>query len=357
MKIILSGGGTLGPVTPLLAIAETIKEAHPDAEFFWIGTKDGPERALVERAGIAFSYLPGGKFRRYASLRNITDIWHVAAGFFAAYRYLRSERPSVCISAGGFVSVPVHGAAWLLKIPTWIHQQDVEVGLANRMMGWIATSVTTSLEAHYEKFKKQKTRWIGNPVREEIFHGDAARVREKFGVDAALPVVFVMGGGTGSLRVNQLITEALPHLEGICHVIHLSGRERPQELIRQAANFCPWYHPMQFTDEGMPDLYAAGDVIVSRGGFGSLSEIAALGKPAIIIPKPGHQERNVSWLADAGAVIVLDEKMSHGTLLAKTIKDLLIDTKKREDLSRELKRLLPPAEKEDILAVFRMLVQ
>lgn len=357
MKVIFSGGGTLGPVTPLLAIAETIKTAHADAEFFWIGTKDGPEKPLVERVGIAFSYLPGGKFRRYASLRNIVDIWHVGIGFFIAWERLRTDRPALCISAGGFVSVPVHFAARLLKIPTWIHQQDVEVGLANRMMGWIADCVTTSLEEHRAKFQRQKTRWIGNPVREEIFHGDALLARKKFGVHTVLPIVFVMGGGTGSLRVNQLITEALPHLEGVCEVIHLSGKERPQETIRQAANFCSWYHPHQFTDDSMPDLYAIADIIVSRGGFGSIAEIAALGKPAIIIPKPGHQERNVSWLADAGAILVLDEKMSHGTLLAKTIKELLSDNEKRASLSRELQRLLPRAKKEDILSAFRGLIQ
>lgn len=356
MKVLFSGGGTLGPVTPLLAIWDTILTEHTDATALWVGTKTGPEQTLVEAKQILFFAIPGGKIRRYFSPMNLIDIGKVIGGFFSSLRLLLSERPDVCISAGGFTSVPVHMAAWMLGIPTWIHQQDVIPGLSNRIMAPFATHITTALEASVKQFSKKKTTWLGNPIREDLLHGSKDRAIQFFHLDPNLPVVFVTGGGTGSQRVNQLIVEAVQHLETHAQVIHLTGRERPQELVQRAQKHFEYYQIHQFFSTEMKDAYAVADIVISRGGFGTISEIAALGKPSILIPKPGHQEMNVQFLAKAHASIVLDERTGDGNLLAKTIRELLASDLSKKQLGDGIKKLLPPAKQEDILEIFGMLI-
>ena len=356
MKIIFSGGGTLGPVTPLLAIADMIKEERPDASFLWVGTTRGPERVLIEQHHIPFTTLSSGKFRRYLSIWNVVDLVRIVIGFFQSLALLWRENPDVCVSAGGFISVPLHIAAWVLGIPTWIHQQDVRPGLANKLMAPFARRITTALEQSLLHFPKRKSIWLGNPVRKEVLSGSAVKAKELFQVSIDHPVVFVTGGGTGSMKINQLITQALPHLQGHCQVIHLTGKERPQELIAPADRQFAFYHPYRFFTEEMPHAYAASDIIISRGGFGTLTEIAALGKPAIIIPKEGHQDDNVSFLDHAGAVILVKEQLSDGNHLAKTIKELLQDTQKKMFMQRKIQELLPLEKKEKVMEVVDYLV-
>ncbi len=351
MNIIFSGGGTLGPVTPLLAIHETIKKSYPHSKFLWVGTARGPERTLVEKEGVRFVSLSAGKFRRYVSLWNITDLLRIIVGFFQSLRLLIKESPDLCISAGGFVSVPVHWAAWLLGIPTWIHQQDVRPGLANKLMAPMATVITTTLEESVSLFSANKTLWLGNPVRKELCMGDIRRAKKLFNVSGDLPIVFATGGGTGSMRVNQLVVQAVQHLSGTCEVIHLSGKERPQELVERAVQHFDYYQVHQFFTHEMKDAYAIASLVISRGGFGTLSEIAALGKPAILIPKPGHQEDNVRFLAEAGAVILVDETLSDGNRLAKIIKDVLADSERMIQMGRRLQEKLPIADEEQIQTI------
>ncbi len=351
LKGVFSGGGTLGPVTPLLAMYEMIKDEHPGAACFWVGTKRGPERELITAHGIPFRTLASGKFRRYLSFWNVVDMFRIGIGFFQSLHFLWKTNPDVCISAGGFISVPLHWAAWLLGIPTWIHQQDVRVGLANRLMAPVARIITTALKQQQAQFSKKKVHWLGNAIRKEIFAGDAAQARTRFGLEKDLPVLFVTGGGTGSMRVNQLIVQAVQHLAGVCQVIHLTGKERPQDLIAPADRQFAYYHPHVFFTEEMKDAYAVADLVISRGGFGTITEIAALKKPAILIPKPGHQEENVDMLVSAQAVMVIDERTSDGNHLARDIKDVFADMKKHRQMGTRLHTLLPPAKKEDVLAL------
>jgi len=357
MKILFSGGYTLGPVTPLLAIKEKIQKQYKDAEFIWIGTKTGPERKLIEEQGIRFFTISSGKFRRYLSLWNVADVVRIFIGYFQSIKIIWRENPDLCISAGGFISVPVHWAGWLFGIPTWIHNQDVQVGLANKLMAPVAKIITTALEQNLKNFPKRKTHWIGNPVREEILQGTKESAIKRLKLKKDLPVVFATGGGTGSSRVNQIIIQAVQHLQGHCQIIHLSGKERPQELVERAVKFFDYYQVHQFFTHEMADAYAVADIVISRGGFGSITEIAVLGKPAILIPKPGHQEENVKFLADAGAVLLVDEKTADGNLLAKMIKELLADDLKQKQMSLQIKKMLPIAKDEDILGVVEWLIK
>ena len=352
MKVLFSGGGTLGPVTPLLAIWDVVHEAHPEATALWVGTKHGPEKELVEKKGMLFFVIPSSKLRRYFSPLNIIDAFKMIGSFFASFNLLLSEKPDICISAGGFTSVPVHWAAWWLGIPTWIHQQDVVVGLSNKLMARSATQITTALDASTSQFSKKKTLWLGNPIRKEILSGSKERAFAQFNLDPSLPLVFVTGGGTGSLRVNQLVVEAVQHLKGFAQVIHLTGKDRPQELVERAVKHFSYYQIFPFFTEEMKDVYAASDIIISRAGFGTITEIAALGKPAILIPKPGHQEQNVTYLAKANAAIIVNENTSDGNFLAKKIRELLGNKKECDDLGTRMKALLPKAQDKDILAIF-----
>lgn len=358
MKIIFSGGGTLGPVTPLLAIHETIKASEPSATFLWVGTKRGPERTIVEAAGIPFTTLSSGKFRRYISIWNITDIVRIIIGFFQSFFLLWKHNPDICISAGGYISVPLHAAAWVLGVPTWVHQQDIDTGLANSLMVPLASQITTALESQTAQFPKRKVLWLGNPVRRILSQGNANRLRERFGIPAGEPVVFVTGGGTGSMKVNQMTTSAVQHLNGFAHVVHLSGLERPQELVERAQKFFSYYHTAQFFNATeMADAYAAADVVVSRGGFGTITELAALKKCAILIPKPGHQEDNVKFLFEAHAAQFVDEQLSDGNFLAKTIRQLLEDQSGRKKMGEKLHSLLPQATEEKVMGIVKRLAK
>lgn len=342
-KIILSGGGTLGPVVPLLAIAEIYKKHNPEAEFIWVGTKNGPEKELIERqSSILFYSIVAGKWRRYFSFWNIIDVFKIILAFFSSLFLLYREKPSLLISGGGFVSVPLHYAGWILGIPTWIHQQDVELGLANRLMAVSATKITTAL-LEGTSFYPAKSEWLGNPVR-DLFTADLAAARTRFGIPEGVPVIFAMGGGTGSMAVNKLIMESIPVWPGNWQVIHLTGKERPAQLNELATGVFPNYHVYKFFTEEMGDAYAVSDVIVARAGFSTISELASLSKAAILIPMRGtHQEANVQKLVDENAVLVLDEAHESGLKLAQLVKDLVENEPVRVALGRRLNEVLPRA--------------
>lgn len=357
MKIVFSGGGTLGPVTPLLAIAKICKEHYPNAKFIWVGTNDGPEKDLVEKFGMQFVTLTSGKLRRYFSLLNFFDLFKILAGFFESCLFISKEKPNLLISAGGFVSVPLHWAGYFFGIKSWIHQQDFQIGLANKLMAPVANTITVALEKNLSAFNKNKTIWLGNPVRDEILKGDKERAKKRFGITSNLPVVLATGGGTGSLRVNQLIIESLQHLDGKCEVIHLTGKDRTQEMVSRAAGMFDFYHQYQFFTDEMADAYALADIIISRGGFGSISEIAALSKAAILIPKPGHQFDNVKFISDAGAAIFIDERIADGNSLAMNIKDLINDEILQRQLGRKIADVMPLATSVHILEIFDSLLK
>lgn len=356
MKVLFSGGGTLGPVTPLLAIHDVVKEAYPQAQFFWVGSKDGPEKAIVSRYHIHFFPIVAAKWRRYVSLWNLVEPLRLLIGFFQALYLLIQKRPDLCISAGGFVSVPVHWAAWVQRIPTWVHQQDVQVGLANRLMEKTATLLTTVLKQHGGLPQKEKMHWLGNPIRPVVFTGVKERGNQYFGLKPGIPVVLVMGGGTGARRVNELTLQALPHLRGECQIVHITGIDRDQKMLLAGGGQYDEYHVYSFLHDELADAYALADVVVCRAGFGTLSELAALQKATIIIPKAGQQEKNLALLAEHHAVIGVDEEHVTGEELGKKILDLLQNTRQRQVMGERLHSLIPSANKDDILVILKRLV-
>ncbi len=354
-KILYSGGGTLGPVTPLLALDEYIKEIHPEFTSIWIGTETGPEKVIIENKNIKFFTIKSGKFRRYISPLNILDMYKIISGFFEAFLILIKQKPDICISAGGYVSVPVHVAAWFLGIPTWVHQQDVDPGLANKIMAKFATKITVSLKSSLKYFDNSKTIWIGNPVRKDILAISKKEGLDHFNFGDYKYIVFALGGGTGSQRVNELLLESLEHLSKDTAVIHLVGG-RSKEQSDRAKSHASNYFPFEFFTTEMKYAYAASDVVISRGGFGTLTELAALKKPAIVIPKPGHQVNNVSFLEEEHSIISLDQNITNGHVLAKHIKEILSDNKLASDLGQNLNNQLPLASKQSLIAIIHELL-
>ncbi len=357
MKILFSGGGTLGPVVPLLAVAEVYKKHSSQAEFFWVGTERGPERDLVVEYGIPFFTIMSGKLRRYMSVWNFVDVFKIITAFFQSLFLLWQKKPDVVISAGGFVSVPLHLAAFALGIPAWVHQQDAQVGLANKIMSYTAKKITTALRNTQFSFPDYKTEWIGNPVR-SLSVSDVDAARGKFGIPAGAKVILAMGGGTGSAKINKLVFEALPNWSRDWHVIHLVGRDRPREIQENAVRVFPNYHVYQFLKEDMKDAYVIADVVVARAGFGTITELAALSKAAIILPMSDtHQEVNAKLLAENSAAIVLDERADTGLKLARIVADLLASEEYRTSLGKQLRKTLPPAESVKIIEIVESLVK
>ncbi|MBI5405215.1 MAG: glycosyltransferase, partial [Candidatus Kerfeldbacteria bacterium] len=338
MRILLVGGGTVGSVTPLLALAESIWVVDRHAVFLFVGTPRGPERKLVESAKMRFAPISAGKLRRYASWKNVTDLGALAVGWIQSLSLLRKFRPDVIVSAGSFVAVPVVWAGKSLGIPSIIHQQDIVPGLANRLCQPAASRVTVAFESSLKHYPKRKVVWTGNPVRSQLTGHSPSAARKKFDLKDTLPTVLAFGGGTGALRLNQLIAEAGLNLVKHVQILHITGGRENTFRIEDAN-----YRSVEFLTENMADAYAAADIVVCRGGLSSLSELSALGKPAIIIPIPGtHQEKNAEYFRERKAIIQLDERRTNHADLESAILGLLQDVERRETLSRNIRLIGHP---------------
>ncbi len=323
--VAMTGGGTAGHVFPGIAVAEQL-----DCRVLWIGSATGVEGKLVRDAGIDFRGIPAGKLRRYVSFRNITDIARVFAGILASVRILKKARPSLLFSKGGFVSVPPVVAARLCGIPAFTHESDFDPGLATRINLRFCEKVLVSFPdtvGFLPERYRQKALVTGNPVRAGLLAGDAARGRQLVGCDARRPLVLVMGGSLGSSFINSLVSAAAPRLVEACHVVHQMGEK----------DFAPsrlgGYSTAGFITEGLPDIMAAADLVVCRSGANTLAELAALGKPMVLIPLPssgsrGDQLRNAEVFAAAGAAFVLREEEATPESLLSAIRSLLADPRR-----------------------------
>jgi UDP-N-acetylglucosamine--N-acetylmuramyl-(pentapeptide) pyrophosphoryl-undecaprenol N-acetylglucosamine transferase len=348
IKILLVGGGTGGPVRPLLAVAAEISAMRPEAEFMLVGTRKGPERAMAEHAGIPFASIPAGKFRRYFSLANFMAPLLVLAGFVKSFLLLKKHRFQVVLGAGGFVQVPLVAAAWFLGIPVVIHQQDVVPGLANRLSQFFASKITVTFEEsayHFhqslgillKKPAEDKIVWTGNPFTEHW----AGKTREQgikaFSLKNNFPTLFVFGGGTGSKFINELIKASLPELTRYVQVIHSTGHGK--NLYKPQEN----YVPREFITN-MDEAYAAADIVIARAGMSTITELAHLEKAAIVIPLPNsprNQEPNAWMLYKKKAALVADETQLTPELLVKVIRKLLFDHETQKKLQKNISEIMP----------------
>jgi UDP-N-acetylglucosamine--N-acetylmuramyl-(pentapeptide) pyrophosphoryl-undecaprenol N-acetylglucosamine transferase len=357
MKFVFAGGGTLGSVLPLVAIAQKIQEKDTHTELLWIGTATGPEKVVIESYSIPFVSIPAGKFRRYISFKNITDTVSIFLGFLKAFRILFFYKPDVLIGAGSFIQVPVIYAAGIFfkKTRIIIHQQDIKKGLANTLCERFADLITVSTEKSLADFPEAKTSLTGNPIREEILKGGTTEGFKLFKKVPTAPVVLILGGGTGSQFINALVANSLTDLTAFCSVLHITGQKKYQETnSRQLEDR---YRSYPLLTKNLAEAYSIADIVISRAGFSTISELAALAKPTILIPIPKtHQEENAKYFLKKNAVIMLEQEKLTNQKFVKTIKELLDDAHKRFALSSAISNSIPPEATNKFLDAIRMML-
>ncbi len=351
-KILLTGGGTGGSVAPLLAVYDELIKDQGKFEFFWLGTKFGPEREMVERAGIKFKAVAGGKWRRYFSFKNIVDIFKIKLGFWQAFFFMIKWRPDLVMSAGSFISVPVIWAAWILRVPVIIHQQDIIPGLANKFMAPFTKAITVTFEKSLADYGK-KAIWTGNPIRWSL---KITNPKSQFPINANLPVVLIVGGGTGAEAINRLVAESLSELTKFYRIIHITGKNKvaPDNNIKSVN-----YKKYEFLSvEKMAEVLNAADLVVTRAGLGFLSELSYLGKPSIIIPMPdSHQEANAEFFKSKKAAIVVGQKHLTAASLTHIIKDLLSDEKMLSQLAINMRNAMKRGAEQEMAKIINKIVK
>lgn len=304
-KIILTGGGTAGHVTPNIAIAGILKEEGFRIDY--IGSYNGIEKQLVTDANITYHGISSGKLRRYFSWQNFIDPFKVAKGYFQAKKYMKSIRPSIVFSKGGFVSVPVVMAAHSCKIPIIIHESDITPGLANKIASRYATKICYTFP-ETEKYLGEKAVYTGSPIRTDIYRGNKLNALEMCNFDSTKPVLLVVGGSLGAQNINDIVRISLPELLEKYQVAHLCGKGKYDKSLDDVKG----YAQFEYIGKEMSDFYAMADVIVSRAGSNAIWEIAALKKPNVLIPLPadasrGDQLLNAASFSKQGFSEVLDE--------------------------------------------------
>ncbi len=306
-KIILTGGGTAGHVTPNLALIPSLQAKGFEIQY--IGSYQGIEKKLIENAGIPYHGISSGKLRRYFDLKNFSDPFRVLKGYGEALKIMKSYRPDVVFSKGGFVAVPVVLAAKHYKIPVIIHESDMTPGLANKICIPSARKVCCNFPETLKYLPREKAVLTGSPIRRELLEGDRLSGLNYAGLSANRPVILVIGGSLGSVTVNTAVREILPKLLSGYQVIHICGKGN----VDQSLAGTPGYVQYEYVDEPLKHLFAAADIIVSRAGANSICEILALRKPNILIPlsaaaSRGDQILNAKSFEKQGFSTVLEEE-------------------------------------------------
>ena len=320
-KIVLTGGGSAGHVTPNIALLPSLREAG--YEITYMGSYDGIERRLVEDFGLPYVGIATGKFRRYLDLQNLTDPFRVIKGFGEARRFLKKYHPDVVFSKGGFVAVPVVRAAASLGIPCIIHESDMTPGLANKICIPVARKVCCNFPETLKLLPGDKAVLTGSPIRAELAQGNKLAGLDMCGFNANTPVVMVIGGSLGGANVNKAVRAALPSLLGDFQVVHLCGKDKVDNLLLNT----PGYRQFEYVKAELKDLFAMADVVISRAGANAICELLALKKPNILIPLPasssrGDQLLNARSFEAQGFSIVIGEDDLTTELLVDKVHEL-----------------------------------
>ncbi|MCQ2512687.1 MAG: undecaprenyldiphospho-muramoylpentapeptide beta-N-acetylglucosaminyltransferase [Lachnospiraceae bacterium] len=284
-KILLTGGGTAGHVTPNIALLPYLKEAGFEIEY--MGSYDGIEKRLIEAQGIPYYGISSGKLRRYLDLKNLTDPVRILKGLREAKKYMKEQKPDIVFSKGGFVSVPVIFAAAECHIPVVIHESDLTPGLANKLSIPKATKVCYNFPETEEYLPKGKSVHTGLPVRNELLAGDPHKGYEFCGFPEDKPLLMIIGGSLGAQKINETVRLALDELLKTFYIAHVCGKGKMDESFEGT----PGYKQFEYVSEELPDLFAASNLIISRAGANVIYEIAALKKPSLLIPLGTDQSR------------------------------------------------------------------
>ncbi len=306
-KIVLTGGGTAGHVTPNIAlIPELQKQGY---EIYYIGSHDGIEKKLIEDYGIPYYGISSGKLRRYFDMKNFTDPFRVVKGLFDAQKIMKTLKPDVVFSKGGFVTVPVVMAAKSCKVPAIIHESDMTPGLANKLSIPSAHKVCCNFPETVNYLPEGKAVLTGSPIRKELFDGNRQEGLDFCGFNNEKPVILIIGGSLGSVAINNAVRKILPELLEKYQVIHLCGKGNLDESLNNTLG----YVQFEYIKKELSDLMDAADVVISRAGANAICELLALQKPSILIPLPaassrGDQILNAQSFEKQGYSYVLKEE-------------------------------------------------
>ena len=312
----MTGGGTAGHVTPNIALMPALKARG--FEIYYIGSLDGIEKKLIEEIGIKYYGVSTGKFRRYFSLKNLTDPFRVFKGIREARKILKALSPDVVFSKGGFVGVPVVKGARKLGIPCIIHESDYSVGLANKLCFSAAEKICCDFPETLKSLPAEKGVLTGSPVRKELSEGNAGNGRIVCGFEDGKPVLLVIGGSLGAAAVNEAVRNALPELLKKYNVIHICGKGKTDDSF----NNMEGYRQFDYVGRGLADLFAAADIVISRAGANSIFELLALKKPNILIPLPGGRGDQLlnarSFEGQGYSMVIKQEELTTDLLVSKT---------------------------------------
>lgn len=352
MKVLLAGGGTAGHINPALAIAGYIKKKRPETEFLFIGNRDGMEQRLVPQAGFDIKSITISGFKRSFSPKNMVENVKTVTRTFTssheAKKIISEFKPDICIGTGGYVSGPVIRTAAKMGIPCIIHEQNAYPGVTNKMLAKSVSKVMLAVPDAKKYFEKADFVVTGNPVRGDILTADKEESRAELKLDGR-PMILSFGGSLGARKINEAVAD----------IVARSGKDGRYQHIHAYGKYGDWFPDLvkekgtdisQCTNldirpyiDNMPTCMAAADLVICRAGAITLSEIQAMGKPAILIPSPNvaenHQYHNAMALVNAGAAEIIEESELSGETLMKTVDKMLLDPEKLKTISENSRKM------------------
>jgi len=361
MRILFTGGGTGGHIFPILAVIRELRRittnnkqeqaGNSSLELYFAGPKSEIGLRLLKKEGVVIKTILAGKIRRYFTPRsivqNIIDIlFKIPVGCLQSFFFLRAIQPDIIFSKGGYGALPINWAAQCLKIPIFLHESDIVLGKATRISYKSAKKIFTSFErTEISNLPTQKIFCAGNPVRKEILHGSREEAVKIFGLTNEKPIILILGGSQGAQRINELALMMLPDLLKNFEIIHQCGEKNLNEIYSTAQimvkeeGLIKYYHNVGFLNENeLKHAYAVCHLVISRAGSGAIFEIAAVGKPSILLPLPksaqNHQAKNASAYAATGAAIIIESKNLTPSLIVAKIMSLFSDAEKLKAMSQ-----------------------
>jgi UDP-N-acetylglucosamine--N-acetylmuramyl-(pentapeptide) pyrophosphoryl-undecaprenol N-acetylglucosamine transferase len=314
-RIILTGGGTAGHVTPNIALIPKLQKEGFDIHY--IGSYNGMEKKLIEELNIPYYGISTGKLRRYKDIKNLSDPFKVLKGCGDATNLIRKLKPNVTFSKGGFVSVPVIIGSKLNRVPSIIHESDMTPGLANKISMPFATKICCTFADTVKYLPKGKAILTGTPIRENILEGKEEKGYEICDFNNVKPVIMLIGGSLGSKKINNVIRKVLPEIIDKYQFVHLCGKGNIDESLLNMKG----YTQFEYVNEELPHLFAMADLIISRAGANSISELLALKKPNILIPLSANASRGdhilnaTSFQTHGYSYILEEEKLTEQTII------------------------------------------
>ena len=353
MKIIFTGGGTMGHILPIVAVVREIRKIYPgpDIKLYYIGPRHDYGSVLMQEANVKIHNILTGKIRRYFDVRNFIDILKVPVGILQSFCLLFWLSPDLVFSKGGYGSFPLSFAAFILRVPIILQESDFHAGLAAKIISRFASQIFTSFPGT-EYFPKDKTMCLGNPIRKDLLNGSKEKAKTMFNLMGDKPMLLILGGSLGAQSINNLILEILQGLLKNFEILHQTGQANIKIVEMEAKAYlnektAPYYHSLPFfNEEQLKNALSVADFIISRAGAGALFEIAAVKKPSLLIPLPNsaqdHQVKNAYRLAEAGAAEIVEEQNLKPNFFLQRLESIALNPRITEAMSKNAGEFAKP---------------